>query len=284
VVTVDDWAQDLSLHLLSKLDIYDSERPWSNWVHTIVVNKAITLLTTQWDKKFGLGFSPSVKCLVYTSIEGESELISTVTPELELIIYEQYMEDHRMEITYARIAELCAQFDLEFDKSTNESALESLVGVLTHTLNEMSDDDYKALPESDRLELAKLGAAVEDNSLKLKKATAKTSQKGGGTGGVKGRGIIARIHVLFKEGLQTVSEIVAVMDKEGAIFSPATVRTQVGVLRREAGLTRQAKAKTEAKIEAKTEKESKKVPEPEKAPAKKAPAKGKGKAKAKAKK
>lgn len=251
VTTVDDWSQDLVFHLLRKTAKYDHSRPWKAWVHTVVVNKAITLLTKQWDLKHGLGFSSSVKSLVYINIEGEVELVTSITPELECIIYqsiikkvEQKKEDHRMDVTYTRVEELCEQFSLPFDKETDETALQSLVGVLSFTLNDMSDDDFKALSESDRLELAKLGEAVEKNTVSLKKAKTKggSSTGGAGTGGPKGRGIIKRIHELFAEGTQTVSEIVAVMDKEGVVFSPATVRTQVGVLRREAGLTRQSKA------------------------------------------
>lgn len=254
VVTVDDWSQDLAVHLLDKITAYDHSRPWKKWVHTIVVNKAITLLTKQWDLKHGLGFSSSVKSLVYINIEGEVELVTSITPELECIIYQSIIkkvkrkkEDHQMDVTHVRVEELCEQFSSEarpvlFDGETDETALASLVGVLSFTLNEMTDDDFQALSEADRLELAKLGEAVEKNKITMKKATPKTGGGGAGTGGSKGRGIIKRIHELFAEGTQTVSEIVAVMDREGVVFSPATVRTQVGVLRRKAGLTRQPKA------------------------------------------
>lgn len=294
VVTVDDWSQDLAVHLLDKVTVYDHSRPWKKWVHTIVVNKAITLLTKQWDLKHGLGFSSSVKSLVYTNIEGEVELVTSITPELECIIYqsiikkhEQKKEDHRMDVTYARVQELCEQFSAEekpilFNGETDEAALQSLIGVLGFTLNEMSDEDFQALSEADRLELAKLGEAVEKNKITMKKAKAKAAAKGSGTGGgSKGRGILKRVRELFAEGTQTVAEVIAVMDREGVLFSPASIRTEVGKLRREAGMTRQpaveeASGKAPKKTPEKTPEET-----PEETPEKAAKAKA-AEAKAKA--
>jgi len=108
-------------------------------VHTIVVNRAITLLNHQWDAKYGLGFPANVKSLVYTNIDGEVELVTTVTPELVLTLNQSFTGSQKKEevqmadVTYARVKELCEQFDKPFNDESDEAVLESLVGVLTYT-------------------------------------------------------------------------------------------------------------------------------------------------------
>jgi len=53
----------------------------------------------------------------------------------------------------------------------------------------------------------------------------------------KRSGVVAKIHQLWEEGLRTEEEIIARLQETGLKFSPATVKTQLYRLRREAGIT-----------------------------------------------
>lgn len=127
--------------------------------------------------------------------------------------------------------------------------------------------------------VAEMEEALRDEGVDASRATVKTQvgklrKDAGLSAGRKGRlpsrsGIVYSIRVAYKEkGLKTVKEVTQYLEGLADIpsFSPATVRTQVGRLRKADGLTRErasspAKKKTAKKAPAKkaTKKVTKKV-------------------------
>ena len=57
----------------------------------------------------------------------------------------------------------------------------------------------------------------------------------------RSNGPIATIKRAFAEGNLTVAKVTAYLDEHGVEASPATIRTQVGLLRRQAGIVRKPK-------------------------------------------
>lgn len=88
-------------------------------------------------------------------------------------------------------------------------------------------------------------ATIRTQMGKLRKAYGLVSEGAGR--GTRGSGIVSKIKELFESGIQEISEMVKSLEALGLEFSPATVRTQMGKLRREAGITGSARRKAEEK-------------------------------------
>lgn len=242
VTTIQDIAQELYLHYLVKQHMFDETRRFDKWARTVLFNKAISITTGIWNAKYYKGFPPCGMTAIQSIGDDDDPtgwevvLVDDLTPEVILLLQEIVMSAVTIDVN--EVKELAEQFGV----SVNEEDWNgTLVGVLTKTLNEMASGDYEALPDDTRKRLEDLGRAVSNNALTISKkpAGAKTKGKGGGPGRRNPDGPVAKIRELFGtgDGITTVPEMSAKLTEMGVSFSEATVKTQVGRLRREHGMT-----------------------------------------------
>ena len=240
VTTQQDIAQELFLHYLIKRDKFDETRRFDRWARTVLFNKAISITGEIWNAKYYKGIPPCGMTAIQSTgpdddpTGWEVVLVDDLSPEVILLLQERVMSAVTIDVN--EVKELAEQFGV----SVNEEDWNgTLVGVLTKTLNEMEASDYEALPAETRKRLEDLGRAVSNNSVTISKKPSPKKGKGGGPGRRNPDGPVAKIREMFKdgEGITTVPEMSAKLTEMGVSFSEATVKTQVGRLRREHGMT-----------------------------------------------
>lgn len=241
VTTIQDLAQDLFLHWLEKKHKYDETRRFDRWARTVLFNKAISITNKIWNAKYYKGIPPCGMTAIQSigpdddPTGWEVVLVDDLSPEIILLLQEIVMS--AVTIDVSEVKGLAEQFGV----SANEEDWNgTLVGVLTKTLNDMKTEDYEALPADTRTRLEDLGRAVSNNALTIsKKPGGPKKGKGGGPGRRNPDGPVAKIRELFSggEGITTVPEMSVKLTEMGVTFSEATVKTQVGRLRREHGMT-----------------------------------------------
>jgi predicted transcriptional regulator len=240
---------------------YDQARnKFRPWIRTVIFNRAITLVSRIWyERRMDIegaetGTDMGSVTIEYgeTDADGNPELIFAdwVTPELLVTINEEViLRMAKTEITVDEVKGLCEQFGKDFDE---ENVIDSVESVLEHTLNDMEEEDFAALDEKIQDRLQDLGEAFEKNALKIiakvkgggSGGKRRGAKKGSGTGGKAPSGgprspdgPVQRIRDLFADGIQTVPEMIEALEKAKVKASPNTVKTQVGRLRKAAGLT-----------------------------------------------
>ncbi len=243
---VGDLAGDYITHLLSKEHKYNPERDLRPWVRTVIYNRALTLTNKIWVERrrnigdADLGVDTGSVTVAYESgDEDRAEIIfaDNVTPELLVSLTDEESKKmaEKVSATVKEIEDLCGTFGKDF---TADDVNGSLEGVLEHVLNTMSDDDFQKLDEAVQARVQELGEAFEAKTLAITKGKSKGKGKGSGTPGRRNPdGPVAKIRENFAAGIQTVPEMEIKLKEAGVEFSSNTVKTQVGKLRKEAGLT-----------------------------------------------
>jgi hypothetical protein len=240
VLGVQDLAQDLLIHFLSKINavaqsgankgmpLYDKNRDFKKWCRTVIFNKAITITTTIWDKKITSKQNRLIQenglVTVYSKdLQNNPELIfaTEITPETLLIQIEQ--ENEAMagtNITITEVQELCDRFSIEF---TPEDVMGSLCTVVSYAAGDISQDEFDALPDELQGKIATLVTAINEDDISIttkkvgklpkvktqkqekelktgKKKAETTPGPGKGVGRSNPDGPVAKIREAFKEG------------------------------------------------------------------------------------
>jgi DNA-directed RNA polymerase specialized sigma24 family protein len=263
VLSMPDLAQDLMMHLITKYQKYDDKRDFKKWCRTVIYNKAISITERQWDEKIMLRqyYNPVPEGLTTAYVHdtqngGSPELIyaTEITPETILLNIEQ--EKRIMEgtsITIQEVQELCERFTIDFD---SDDVLGSLIEVLSYTMGKITQEEFDALPDELQGKLATLSDALEAEKLSItskkvgkqpkekKQKGTKTQNEGlpestGKTAGPgRGRrnedGPVHHIREAFDDGngIVNAAPMIIHLTKLGIPFSEATVRTQIGKLRK----------------------------------------------------
>lgn len=250
----EDLAQDFLTHLIAKQDKFNDGQPARPWIRTVIWNRASTTIGNIWTERrrnvsladTGIDFGSVTRCRNGDEEETEIIIVDHLTPEVLLETVQEIVKKMAKKVTATveEVKALAEQFEVEFNGDDVQGTLDN---VLECTMNDMSDDDFDALADDIKARLKELGEAVEAETLTVSTSTKK---KRGGGGGGPGRsnpdGPVAKIRENFKAGIQTVQEMEAKLKELKVECSPATIKTQVGRLRKEAGLTTGARGRAPA--------------------------------------
>lgn len=203
---------------------------WKSYVAFMLNNRARTRMSKAFDnraKQAGVSMSFDTGDVGVThNEEGVIEHIVIENRNPELLMIEQQEERRmaaRVDVEIEELQEFCASFNIEFNEN---EMLQCLLKVLDHALNQISDDDFAALPEYTQTRLAQLGEAVKRNGLNIKMMKGK----------IRTVGIVDRIKGYFDQGITTTADIIARMDQERVIYNRDSVHVIIGNVRRKKGL------------------------------------------------
>lgn len=232
----EDISSELLLRYVGSAHLISKDKQWRGYISRMFYTASCDIMMKIFDdiaKNSQLPLSTETEIGKEYQENGlvEHVVIETKNPEVLLLSrHEEQKMSHKVDVLLTDIEDFCTQFEVPFDPN---DSLKSLRSVLELTLNQYSDEQFKALSLATQRRLADLGEALINQGLYLRTTKGKLIVVG----------MTEMIKTCFEKGINRAPDVLKELDKQGILYNKQSVQVMVSMLRRHYGLPRYARGK-----------------------------------------
>lgn len=223
IIDVDDISQGMLLSYISNIHTYDTNKPFEPWINTVFSTSGIDAITKAWDSyEQNRQHTDRVNLQTCIEEEGNIAIIDNDTPELLLLRHlEEVNQMEKVKVYSYQINTLAKRFGIDFHA---HNPTKTLLEVLQFSLNDMSDEDFDAMPYHIRMQLTQYGDLLSKHNLKIVKSNLTCI------------GITGMIRECVQKGNLTVEGICKELESKNIIFSKGSVKVVLTREKQRAGI------------------------------------------------